>query len=117
MKAIFKEMRVFSKFREQYLSDDQFQAIQIFLLKSPHAGDLIRGTGGLRKLRWMDARRGKGKRGGLRIIYYWCMAACEFWLFTIYDKDEMDNLKHEERAVLRQMLEDELKQGHVRRNK
>ena len=52
----------------------------------PDAGDLIEGTGGLRKLRY-DARRGKGQRGGLRVIYYWWDGGLQFWLFTLYDKD------------------------------
>ena len=55
---------------------------------NPEAGDVIPGTGGLRKLRFADERRGKGKRGGLRVIYYWWDPGSQFWLFTIYDKDE-----------------------------
>ena len=58
----------------------------------PEAGNLIPGTGGLRKLRFLDPRRGKGKRGGLRVIYYWWSLGLQFWLFTIYDKDEVADL-------------------------
>jgi len=58
----------------------------------PEAGALIPGTGGLRKLRFADGRRGKGKRGGLRVIYYWWHAGLQFWLFTIYDKEELSDL-------------------------
>ena len=115
MKAVFKEMSVFNKYREQYLSDDQFRALQIFLLDSPEAGDVIRGTGGLRKLRWYDPRRGKGKRGGLRVIYYWYLIDHEFWLFTLYNKDETSDLSTEERSLLRGLLEDELKQRRGKR--
>ena len=56
---------------------------------NPEAGSLISGDRpGLRKLRFADERRGKGKRGGLRVIYYWWDTGPQFWLFTIYDKDE-----------------------------
>lgn len=61
-------------------------------MENPTAGDTIAGTGGLRKLRWSDEARGKGKRGGIRIIYYWFVDRCQFWLFTLYDKDEMSDL-------------------------
>ena len=54
-----------------YLDDDDFRGLQNLLMLQPEAGDSIPGTGGLRKLRFADARRGKGKRGGLRVIYYW----------------------------------------------
>jgi hypothetical protein len=74
----------------------------------PEAGDLIPGTGGLRKLRFGDERRGKGKRGGLRVIYYWWDAGSQFWLFTVFDKDEMSDLTASEREVLKEMIKQEL---------
>jgi len=77
-------------------------------MKSPDAGDVIEGTGGLRKLRFADARRGKGKRGGLRVIYYWWGAGLQFWLYTIYDKDERDDLSPQQRKTLKSMLQAEL---------
>ncbi|MEN9782800.1 MAG: hypothetical protein RJA24_143, partial [Pseudomonadota bacterium] len=49
-------------------------------------------TGGLRKLRFADTRRGKGKRGGLRVIYYWWLGGQQFWLFALYGKNEMADL-------------------------
>ena len=69
---------------------------------------MIEGTGGLRKLRQADRRRGKGKRGGLRVIYYWWQTRRQFWLFTLYDKDEMDDLSADERKALKSMLKREL---------
>lgn len=78
------------------------------MLKNPEAGDVIEGTGGLRKLRHGDSRRGKGKRGGLRVIYYWWDGGRQFWLFTLYDKDEMQNLSAEEKKLLKAMLKAEL---------
>jgi hypothetical protein len=62
----------------------------------------------LRKLRYADARRGKGKRSGLRVIYYWWIAADQFWLFTVYDKDEADDLSADQRKALANLLMREL---------
>lgn len=75
---------------------------------NPEAGALIPGTGGLRKLRFADERRGKGKRGGLRIIYYWWYTGSQFWLFTVYDKDEMSDLTVPQRKALKEMIKKEL---------
>jgi hypothetical protein len=72
------------------------------------AGALIRGTGGLRKLRFADERRGKGKRGGLRVIYYWWDSGLQFWLFTLYDTDEQSDLTKPQREMLREMIKNEL---------
>lgn len=82
--------------------------LQRLLMLNPEAGALIPGTGGLRKLRFGDERRGKGKRGGLRVIYYWWDANSQFWLFTIYDKDEASDLTKRQREVLKQMIKNEL---------
>jgi len=70
VKAVFVELPAFDRHRAEYLSDDAFRMLQATLMKSPDAGDQIEGAGDLRKLRFADARRGKGKRGGLRVIYY-----------------------------------------------
>lgn len=78
------------------------------MLMNPEAGEVIEGTGGLRKMRYGDPRRGKGKRGGLRVIYYWWDGGRQFWLFTLYDKDEMENLSADEKKVLKRMLKAEL---------
>jgi hypothetical protein len=83
------ELSAFERHRADYLDDDAFTKLENLLMKHPEAGDPIPDTGGLRKLRFADARRGKGKRGGLRVIYYWWDAGLQFWLFTLYDKDEM----------------------------
>jgi hypothetical protein len=108
MKALFVELPAFVKYRADYLDDDGFGNLQAFLLKNPEAGDVIEGTGGLRKLRHGDPRRGKGKRGGLRVIYYWWDGGRQFWLFTLYDKDEMENLSATEKRALKGMLKMEL---------
>ena len=86
MKLVFFETPLFTKQLTNYLTDDSYRNLQEALLENPGLGDVIPGTGGFRKLRWQDSRRGKGKRGGLRIIYYYLAADYHLWFFTIYDK-------------------------------
>lgn len=108
MKALFKELPVFSQFRADYLTDEDFRGLQNTLMENPLAGDVIEGTGGLRKIRYADPRRGKGMRGGLRVIYFWWETGRQFWLFTLYDKDEARDLSQRERKALKEMLKREL---------
>lgn len=108
MKGVFVELPAFERYRSAYLDDEAFLALQNLLMSRPEAGDLIADAGGLRKLRFADERRGKGKRGGLRVIYYWWVAGFEFWLFTIYDKDEMVDLTAQQRRALKEMIKAEL---------
>jgi hypothetical protein len=108
MKAIFVELPAFSRYRAAYLDDAGFNGLQDAMMKNPESGDMIEGTGGLRKLRHGDPRRGKGKRGGLRVIYYWWASRSQFWLFTLYDKDEMEDLSSDEKRALKGMLKAEL---------
>lgn len=70
----FIEAPAFTRHVADYLTDDQYRELQRQLAETPEKGDLISGTGGFRKLRWSDQRRGKGRRGGLRIIYYYFRA-------------------------------------------
>lgn len=109
MHAIFIELPPFERLREHYLSDDEYRALQYALLAQPDAGDVIMGTGGLRKIRFPDKRRGKGKRSGLRVVYYYWDAGGQFWMFAVYDKDEASDLSADERKVLAQLLEREVK--------
>ncbi len=108
MKAVFVELPAFERNRADYLDDTAFDGLQQVLMRNPEAGEVIEGTGGLRKLRFADARRGKGKRGGLRVIYYWWSAGMQFWLYTLYDKDEMADLTPRQRKALKAMLKMEL---------
>jgi hypothetical protein len=71
MQATFVELPPFVRTRKDYMDDDAYRLLQLELMDNPTAGAVIEGTGGLRKLRQADPRRGKGKRGGLRVIYYW----------------------------------------------
>ena len=108
MKALFIELPAFERHRQDYLSDDSFRELQWMLMTNPEAGDMIEGTGGLRKIRFKDAKRNKGKRGGLRVIYYWWQKGTQFWLFTIYNKDEMDDLTPDQKKLLKELLKHEL---------
>src|SRR5258706_13526295 len=111
----FFEAPLFSKLVHQYLSDDEYRELQLHLANDPEAGDVIPGTGGFRKLRWADARRGKGRRGGLRIIYYYLHFDRQIWLMTLYDKDEVSDLTISEKRALKAAIEMELEQRAVRR--
>lgn len=108
MKALFIELPAFERYRQDYLDDQSFRDFQNLLMENPEAGDVIEGTGGLRKIRFADTKRGKGKRGGLRVIYYWWSAGKQFWLFTIYNKDEKDDLTPAQKKILKELIKQEL---------
>jgi hypothetical protein len=103
----FVEAPAFMRFRDDYLDDDGFAELQRYLASNPEAGDMVPGAGGIRKLRWKDPRRGKGRRGGLRVVYYCFLSEQEIWLLTLYDKDEAADLTKDERDHLRRALETE----------
>jgi mRNA-degrading endonuclease RelE of RelBE toxin-antitoxin system len=109
MHATLIELPNFSKYREDYLDDFEYGKLQELLVNNPTSGDVIKGTGGLRKLRYGDSNRGKGKRGGLRIIYYWWVNEYQIFLFTIYNKNELSDLSHDQKKKLKELLEDEIK--------
>jgi len=108
VKAVFVELPAFARYRPDYLDDEAFRELQDALMRNPEAGEVIEGTGGLRKVRFANKRRGKGKRGGLRVIYYWWSAGMQFWLYTLYDKDEMADLTAKQRRDFKAMLKAEL---------
>jgi hypothetical protein len=102
---VFKEAVLFTKYLNDYLNDDEYRELQEFLIKQPEAGDIIHSTGGLRKLRWTSNNKGKGKRGGIRIIYYWRAALDQIYFFTLYAKNEISDLSDKEKKALKKMLE------------
>ncbi len=108
MKATFIELPPFERHRQGYLNDGNFRTFQKMLMDNPEAGDVIEGTGGLRKLRYADEKRGKGKRSGLRVIYFWWQSGRQFWLFTLFNKDEMDDLTTAQRKIMKGLLKQEL---------
>ncbi len=101
---LFIETALFSKYLKDYLDDDEYRKLQNFLIQQPESGDLIQETGGLRKLRW--SIDGRGKRGGVRVIYYWQVAEDQIYFFTLYAKNEIADLSINERKALKKMLED-----------
>ena len=109
MKAIFVEMSSFEKYRPRYLTDVAYGLLQQELLADPRKGNAISGTGGLRKIRCVDKKRGKGKRSGTRIIYYFYDKGDQFWMFLIYDKDEMTDLTEHQKKAFRQALRNEVR--------
>lgn len=86
----FVETKLFTELVGQYLSDDEYLELQLSLVANPEAGDLVRGSGGLRKLRWRVA--GRGKRGGIRVIYYLRSQQGQMWMLTLYAKNEEENI-------------------------
>jgi len=104
----FIEAPAFSRHLDRYLADDQYRALQIELANNPELGDLMPGTGGFRKFRWADTRRGKGRRGGLRVIYYYFPDAQQIWLMTLFGKNEAADLTPAEKKALKAAIEAEL---------
>ena len=86
----FVETKLFTKRLREYLADDEYGALQEALIANPQAGDIIRGSGGVRKLRWNVA--GRGKRGGIRVIYYLRSKHGEIWMLTVYAKNVVDSI-------------------------
>lgn len=108
MRATFVELPVFERIRSDYLDDEGYQEFQSVLMANPRAGDVIKGAGGLRKIRFREPRRRQGQRGGVRVIYYWLEDNDQFLLFSIYRKGEVADLTYSQRQTLARMLEREL---------
>jgi len=100
---IFIETYIFTKEIQRLLPDDKYRMLQTVLMLRPDAGNLIRGSGGLRKIRW--SLPGKGKRGALRVIYYWSPPDTIFMLFS-YRKTEQEDLTTDQLKLLRKMVKE-----------
>lgn len=100
---LFIESRIFTRFLNDYLSDDEYSELQAHLAGNPEAGDIIPRSGGIRKVRWGGS--GRGKRGGTRIIYYWQVPDSEIYFLTLYSKGEMSDLSAKELEALKRMVE------------
>jgi hypothetical protein len=101
----FIESPLFERFRALYLDDDEFAELQQFMLRNPEAGDVVRGSGCVRKLRWR--RKGGGKRGGLRVIYFVRYQPNEFWMLTLYAKAKHENVPAHILRALKKEFENE----------
>lgn len=104
MNLTFIELSFFEKYRSEYLSDEEYRALQNELLENPTKGDLIQGTNGLRKIRVSNSNRNKGKRGGARVIYYYLLNQYQIYFFTIYGKETKDDLSQAEKNTLANLV-------------
>jgi hypothetical protein len=101
--VVFVETPTFTNSVLQLMDDESYSALQGHLADRPDAGDLIRGSGGIRKVRW--AGSGRGKRGGLRVIYYWWVARDRISMLLVYPKSERDDFSADQLKQLRKALE------------
>ena len=104
---LIKETEVFSRQVQRLLDVVSYRLLQLCLATDPKAGVLIPGTGGLRKIRWGGS--GRGKRGGVRVIYYWAGAQDTILLLMMFAKNERSDLTEEQKVILRLIIEDEYK--------
>jgi len=101
--VVFEETPTFTRRVTALLDDDTYAALQQFLLLHPEAGALIRGSGGFRKIRW--SAPGRGKRGGVRVIYYWWNARDLISMILIYAKNEQDDLTPDQLKDLKRLFQ------------
>ena len=95
----FIETPLFTRLVKKLLDDDEYRELQEVLIFRPDLGDVIQGTGGLRKIRWM--RKGRGKRSGVRVIYYWLMDDEQILMLYIYPKSQQEDLTSEQKKTLK----------------
>ena len=100
----FIETSGFSNIRENYLDDSQFHRLQLYLMNRPDAGDIIKGSGGVRKLR--RGLQGTGKRSGVRVIYYWITKDHQILFLTVYAKNEALDLSRDAIRAMREIVKD-----------
>lgn len=104
----FIEASSFTRSVSNYFDDDEYRKLQTELMSKPELGDVMPGTGGFRKLRWVNPRRGKGRRGGLRIIYFYFAGEQQIWIMMLYGKNEASDLSSKQKKELRSAIESEL---------
>ena len=98
MKAVFDETRSFTKQVLEQMSDDQYRELQLYMMENPTSGKVIPKSGGLRKIRW--SAKGRGKRGGVRIIYYWAVKKSVMLMLYMYPKNVQEDLTAEQISIL-----------------
>jgi len=103
----FVETPVFTRVIQRHLDDARYRDLQIALMLRPEQGPIIRGSGGLRKVRWSAA--GGGKRGGLRVIYYWAPRERAFYMLYAYTKAEQGDLTSAQTRMLGRLVREEFK--------
>ena len=103
----FVETPVFTAALRRLLDDDEYRRLQIALMFRPEQGPIIKRSGGLRKVRW--ARTGAGKRGGVRVIYYWASVEAAFYMLYVYTKSEQGDLTSAQVRFLARLVREEFK--------
>jgi hypothetical protein len=103
--VVIIETSIFTRQVRALLPDEEYRKLQAALVTTPALGSVIRGSGGLRKLRW--ALPGKGKRGGVRVIYYSAVAQDQLLMLLMYAKSERDDLSPSQLRILRKLVEEE----------
>ena len=103
--CVFSRQLSSTKKIQALLSDDEYRALQSALVLRPEQGALIKKNGGLRKIRW--GSRGSGKRGGIRVIYYWDPGTESFYMLFAYPKSIQDDLSPEQLRILRRTVKEE----------
>ena len=106
---VIKETYYFTEIIQTLMPDELYAEFQCAIAERPDIGDIIPGTGGLRKVRWKLA--GSGKRGGIRIIYYWITETDEIYMLFAYAKASSENLTKEQEKLLSKIVQEELKDG------
>ena len=99
---VIVETPIFTKLIKELMDDDRYRALQEALINQPDLGDLIRDSGGIRKVRWnLD---GTGKSGGVRVIYYWVVNDDHIRMLYVYPKGKQDNLTKEQLRTLKAII-------------
>ena len=101
---VFIETPVFTRTIRWVMTREEYRQLQSAQVGRPEIGDVIPGSGGLRKLRWKIS--GRGKRGGTRVVYYWAVAPNEIYMLLAYVKAEQEDLTQEQLKLLRQIVEE-----------
>jgi mRNA-degrading endonuclease RelE of RelBE toxin-antitoxin system len=102
---VILETSVFTRQVKELLGDDEYRLLQVELAERPDAGKLIPGSHGLRKVRW--SAKGKGKRGGTRVIYYWAESYSQILMLFIYSKGEIGDLTRSQIMHLNKIMKEE----------
>jgi len=100
---VILETTIFTKIVQPLMPDDEYRLLQNHLIEFPESGDVIKGSGGLIKIRWK--LEGRGKRGGVRVIYYWATSDYQIFMLYAYSKNDRENLTKEQLTMLKKLVE------------